>query len=350
MPTADTVGEAGRPTGPGMDPLRPVAWGGIVAGMSDVIETEGLTRTFGARAAVDHLDLTVERGEVFGLLGPNGAGKTTTIRMLTTLLVQTSGSARVCGFDISSRPREVRRRIGYVQQTIPWQVNSLLSPREVLEVEASLHHVSRGERRTFVDEALELVGLAEHADRLIKELSGGMHKRLDLASGLLHRPELLILDEPTLGLDVQSRHRIWEYVDRLTHQGVTVLLATNYLDEADRLCDRLMIVDHGRTVVTGSPGDLKRQIGADVIQVATAAPDSFRSAIAEAPWVKRVVDSATTEIHVYVEDAALALPEVMRISIDNGIVLDRLTYAQPTLDDVFLLHTGRELRDLEMTG
>jgi ABC-2 type transport system ATP-binding protein len=336
--------------GPGEDPLRQVAWDGIVAGMGDVIETEGLTRTFGARAAVDHLDLRVERGEVFGLLGPNGAGKTTTIRMLTTLLVPTSGTARVCGFDISSRPREVRRRIGYVQQTIPWQVNSLLSPREVLEVEASLHHVSRNQRRAFVDEALELVGLAEHADRLIKELSGGMHKRLDLASGLLHRPELLILDEPTLGLDVQSRHRIWEYVDRLTHQGVTVLLATNYLDEADRLCDRLMIVDHGRTVVIGSPGDLKRQIGADVIQVATAAPDSFRSAIAEAPWVKRVVDSATTEIHVYVEDAALALPEVMRISIDNGIVLDRLTYAQPTLDDVFLLHTGRELRDLEMAG
>jgi ABC-2 type transport system ATP-binding protein len=318
--------------------------------MSVVIETEALTRTFGGRAAVDHVDLRVERGEVFGLLGPNGAGKTTTIRMLTTLLAPSSGTARVCGFDISSRPRQVRRRLGYVQQTIPWQVNSLLSPRELLEVEASLHHVGRGDRKAFVEEALELVGLAEYADRLIKELSGGMHKRLDLASGLLHRPELLILDEPTLGLDVQSRHGIWEYVGRLAHQGVTVLVATNYLDEADRLCDRLMIVDHGRTIVTGSPEELKRQIGGDVIQVATASADLFRSAIADAPWVKRIVDGGSREIHVYVEDATLALPEVMRTSFDNGIVLERLTYAQPSLDDVFLLHTGRELRDLEMAG
>jgi ABC-2 type transport system ATP-binding protein len=229
-------------------------------------------------------------------------------------------------------------------------VNSLLTSREILEVEASLHHVSRSERAALVQEALELVGLEQHADRLIKGFSGGMHKRLDLASGLLHRPQLLILDEPTLGLDVQSRHRIWEYIGRLKNQGVTVLLATNYLDEADRLCDRLTITDHGRAVVTGRPAELKRAIGADLVQVATPSPEQLRSTIAGAPWVKRMTDTDSKEVHIYVEDASVALPAVMRLSMDNGIALERVTYAQPSLDDVFLLHTGRELRELEASG
>jgi ABC-2 type transport system ATP-binding protein len=318
--------------------------------MAAIIETEGLTRTFGTHAAVEDLDLRVEAGDVFGLLGPNGAGKTTTIRMLTTLLVPTSGSARVCGFDVSRHPRQVRRRIGYVMQAVPWQVNSLLTAREILEVEASLHHVARRDRNGLIDEALELVGLVQHADRITKEFSGGMHKRLDLASGLLHRPELLILDEPTLGLDVQSRHRIWEYIDRLSREGVTVLLATNYLDEADRLCNRLTIVDHGRTVVAGSPAELKREVGADVVQVATPSPETLKAAIAGESWVRRVADTDGTELHVYVEDATVALPAVIQISLEHGIVLERVTYAQPSLDDVFLLHTGRELRELEVTG
>jgi ABC-2 type transport system ATP-binding protein len=318
--------------------------------MAAIIETEGLTRTFGTHAAVEDLDLRVEAGDVFGLLGPNGAGKTTTIRMLTTLLVPTSGSARVCGFDVSRHPRQVRRRIGYVMQAVPWQVNSLLTAREILEVEASLHHVARRDRNGLIDEALELVGLVQHADRITKEFSGGMHKRLDLASGLLHRPELLILDEPTLGLDVQSRHRIWEYIDRLSREGVTVLLATNYLDEADRLCNRLTIVDHGRTVVAGSPAELKREVGADVVQVATPSPETLKAAIAGESWVRRVADTDGTELHVYVEDATVALPAVIQISLEHGIALERVTYAQPSLDDVFLLHTGRELRELEVTG
>jgi ABC-2 type transport system ATP-binding protein len=318
--------------------------------MAAIIETKGLTRTFGTSAAVDHLDLSVQAGDVFGLLGPNGAGKTTTIRMLTTLLAPSSGTARVCGFDVSRQPRQVRRRIGYVMQSVPWQVNSLLTAREILEVEASLHHVSRTERPRLVQDALELVGLSPHADRIVKGFSGGMHKRLDLASGLLHRPELLILDEPTLGLDVQSRHRIWEYIDRLRNQGVTVLLATNYLDEADRLCNQLTIIDHGRAVVSGSPSELKREIGADVVQVATPSPQLLKSAIAGQPWVKRMTDTDSKEVHVYVDDASAALPTIMRLSLDNDIALERVTYAQPSLDDVFLLHTGRELRELEVTG
>jgi ABC-2 type transport system ATP-binding protein len=318
--------------------------------MTPVIETTALTRAFGSYVAVDGLDLEVEAGDIFGLLGPNGAGKTTTIRMLTTLLAPTSGAARVCGFDISSQPRQVRRRIGYVMQSVPWQVNSLLTAREVLEIESSLHHVRAPVRPAMVAQALELVGLEQHADRLVKEFSGGMHKRLDIASGLLHRPQLLVLDEPTLGLDVQSRHRIWDYVKLLRDEGVTILLATNYLDEADRLCNRLSIIDHGRAIVAGSPSDLKREVGADVVQAATPAPHLLKRIVEREPWVRRIVDSGANEVHIYVQDASVALPAIMRVSIDNDIPLERVTYAQPTLDDVFLLHTGRELRELEVAS
>jgi ABC-2 type transport system ATP-binding protein len=318
--------------------------------MANIIEMDDLTRSFGNDIAVAGLNLTVEAGEIFGLLGPNGAGKTTTIRMLTTLLAPTSGTARVCGFDIRSGARDVRRRIGYVMQSVPWQVNSLLTAREVLEIESSLQHVAHTKRRALVDEALELVGLVGYAGRQVKEFSGGMRKRLDIASGLLHRPQLLILDEPTLGLDVQSRHRIWEYIELLTHQGVTILLATNYLDEADRLCNRLTILDRGSSVVTGSPTELKREIGADVIQVATAEPALMGSAVSGEPWVSRIAETDSNEIHIYVEDASVALPAVIELSIANDIVLERVTYSQPTLDDVFLLHTGKELRELEVTA
>jgi ABC-2 type transport system ATP-binding protein len=318
--------------------------------MTNIIETEALTRAFREHVAVDGLDLAVEGGEIFGLLGPNGAGKTTTIRMLTTLLAPTSGVARVCGFDVSAEPQQVRRRIGYVMQSVPWQVNSLLSAREVLEIESSLHHVGRSAQVAMVEEALELVGLQQHADRLIKEFSGGMHKRLDIASGLLHRPRLLVLDEPTLGLDVQSRHRIWDYIKQLQVEGVSILLATNYLDEADRLCNRLAIIDHGRTIVTGSPGDLKREVGADVVQVATPSPDVVKAAVEHERWVSRIAQTSADEVHIYVEDASAALPAIMRLSIEREITLQRVTYTQPTLDDVFLLHTGRELRELEAAG
>jgi ABC-2 type transport system ATP-binding protein len=313
-----------------------------------VIETERLSRRFGNRLAVDQLDLRVERGEVFGLLGPNGAGKTTTIRMLTTLLAPSAGTARISGFDVMSSPGDVRRRIGYVMQTVAWR--GLLTGRECIEIEAALYHVPWRECRRRAEEVLDLVGLLPHANKLWTEYSGGMKKRLDIACGLLHRPEVLVLDEPSLGLDVQSRHRVWEYIRDLQAQGVTVLIATNYLDEADRLCNRLTIIDNGRAVVSGSPAELKRAVAADVVQVATATPAMLRAAIAGRPWVKNIVEPQAGEVHVYVEDAAAALPALMQLSLDQGVELQRITYSQPTLDDVFLLHTGRELREQEVNA
>jgi daunorubicin resistance ABC transporter ATP-binding subunit len=316
--------------------------------MTWTIDAQHLTRTFGATRAVDELDLRVERGEVFGLIGPNGAGKTTTIRMLTTLLAPTGGTARVCGFDISTQAREVRRRIGYVMQKIAWR--GFLTGRESVEVEAALYHVPRAAIRQRAEQVLEMVGMMPHADRMWTEYSGGMQKRLDLACGLLHKPELLVLDEPSLGLDVQSRHRVWEYIRGLQAEGVTILLATNYLDEADRLCDRITIIDEGRAVVSGSPAELKRAVGADVVQVSTSAPQRFREAIAGQRWVKEIVDGESGDVHIYVEDASVAMPALMRLSVEQGIDLARVTYSQPTLDDVFLLHTGRELREQEVSA
>jgi ABC-2 type transport system ATP-binding protein len=313
--------------------------------MSDsfVIETHGLTKLFGSHPAVDGLNLRVERGEVFGMLGPNGAGKTTTMRMLTTLLAPSSGSARVCGFDVLKEPGEVRRRIGYVMQMVAWR--GLLTGRECVEIEAALYHVPPRECRARAEYVLDLVGLLPQADVNWMAYSGGQKKRLDLACGLLHRPELLILDEPTLGLDVQSRHRMWEYIRELVDEGMSVLLATNYLDEADRLCNRLTIIDHGREIVSGSPDELKRAVGADVVQVVTESTDEVRDAIEGQPWVQRISELAEGELHIYVDDAAVALPEVMRLSLERGLQLGRVTYSQPTLDDVFLMHTGRELRE-----
>ena len=311
------------------------------------IETEGLTRLFGDHRAVDHLDLRIEAGDGFALLGPNGAGKTTTIRMLTTLLAPSEGVARVCGFDTRLEPREVRRRIGYVMQQTELS-NSLMTGREKMELEAALYHVPWRRCRDRAEELLDLVGLLPHADRQIREYSGGMKKRLDLACGLVHRPGVLILDEPSLGLDVQSRHHMWDYISRLRAEGVTILLATNYLDEADRLCNRLTIIDHGRAVVTGSPAELKRAVGADVVQIEAGNMETLAEAIAGAQWVQRSIVTESDGLHVYVDDAAEALPELMRLSLDRGVELRKITYSRPTLDDIFLLHTGKELRELEV--
>jgi daunorubicin resistance ABC transporter ATP-binding subunit len=312
------------------------------------IETVGLRKAFGSHVAIENLNLQVQPGDVFGLLGPNGAGKTTTIRMLTTLLAPSAGSGRVCGFDISTDAGEVRKRIGYVMQRVAYR--GLLTGRECVEIEASLYHVPRREVRSRAAAVLDAVGLLEHADRRWTTYSGGMQKRLDLACGLLHFPQVLVLDEPSLGLDVQSRHNVWEFVRARRAAGATILLATNYLDEADRLCNRVAIIDHGHVVVEGTPVELKRAIGADVVHVSCNEPERFRRIVEGERWVRKVAGGDGGELHVYVEDAAVALPAIVQFGSKHGIELDRVTYSQPSLDDVFLLHTGRELREVEVAS
>jgi ABC-2 type transport system ATP-binding protein len=311
--------------------------------MTTAVEVRDLVREFGPLRAVDGLSLSVEEGEIIGMLGPNGAGKTTTIRILTTLLRPTSGTAEVCGFDVVRQPDDVRRSIGYVMQEVA--LDYLLTGREHLELQASMYHLPWKEVKRRVQEALALVELEDAADTRATLYSGGMKKRLDIAAGLMHRPRVLILDEPSLGLDVQSRHKVWGYIEGLRREGVTVLLATNYLDEADRLCDRIVIIDKGKVVVEGTPEALKASIGADVISVdLESGAAELARALASRPEVKETAESAG-RLHVYVHDAASFLPALIRIADELHLKPGAVTYKRPSLDDVFLLHTGHELEE-----
>ncbi|HET9614238.1 MAG TPA: ATP-binding cassette domain-containing protein [Candidatus Limnocylindrales bacterium] len=234
--------------------------GAAVAAGPPPIETHGLTRTFGPLRAVDALDLTVAPSEIFGLLGPNGAGKTTTIKMLITLLAPTSGSAIVAGADITRDSAEVRRRIGYVPQLV--SADGSLTARENLRLSAKLYHLPSGGREAAIDGSLRFMGLADVGDRLVRTYSGGMVRRLELAQAMLHRPAVLFLDEPTVGLDPTARGNVWERVRRLRDEsGTTILLTTHYMEEADELCDRIGVMDHGRLARVGTPQELKDEVG-----------------------------------------------------------------------------------------
>lgn len=228
--------------------------------MSPAIETNALTRRFGNFTAVDHIDLCVRPGEIFGLLGPNGAGKSTTIKMFTTLLPPTSGSARIAGFDVAQSPMEIRKRIGYVPQML--SADGSLTAFENLQLSARLHGMPAAERATRIREALDFTGLSEHAGKLVKTFSGGMIRRLELAQATLHRPAVLFLDEPTIGLDPVARKSVWERLQALRHEyGMTILLTTHDMDEADFLCDELAIMHQGRIGAVGSPDELKDKVG-----------------------------------------------------------------------------------------
>jgi ABC-2 type transport system ATP-binding protein len=309
------------------------------------VEVHDLVKEFGSLRAVDGLSLSVGEGEIIGMLGPNGAGKTTTIRILTTLMRPTAGTAEVCGFDVVRQPDEVRRSIGYVMQELA--LDYLMTGREHLELQASLYHLPWKEVKRRVGEAIALVGLEDAADTRAFLYSGGMKKRLDIAAGLMHRPRVLILDEPSLGLDVKSRHSVWGYIEGLRREGVTVLLATNYLDEAERLCDRIVIIDHGRLVVEGRPEELKASVGADVISLELeGGAEALAEALRESPAVRNTVQTHG-HLQVYVPDAASFLPSLMSLAGDLGLRPASVTYKRPSLDDVFLLHTGHELEGEE---
>ncbi|HKG44745.1 MAG TPA: ATP-binding cassette domain-containing protein [Gaiellaceae bacterium] len=306
------------------------------------IQAEQLVREFkkGPRA-VDGIDLAVSPGEIYGFLGPNGAGKSTTVHMLTTLLPPTSGSARVAGFDVVREGPQVRRHIGAALQEAA--LDPLLTGREHLRLQATLQAIPRDDRVRRSDELLARVGLREAADRKVRGYSGGMKRRLDLALALVHRPEILFLDEPTTGLDVQSRTALWAEVGRLASEdGVTVFLTTQYLEEADVLADRVGIIDHGRIVAEGTPNALKAEVGRPTIEAIPAEPgDLDRTAAILDRFGERV--GSTKGVAVRLREGHGGLLEVVRALDADGVRADNIQLHQPSLDDVFLAKTGRSL-------
>ncbi|MEX2211877.1 MAG: ATP-binding cassette domain-containing protein [Gaiellaceae bacterium] len=309
------------------------------------IEAEGLVKQFrkGPRA-VDGIDLTVAPGEIYGFLGPNGAGKSTTVHMLTTLLPPTAGTARVGGYDIVKEGPKVRAAIGAALQEAA--LDPLLTGRDHLKLQMALHGVSRGDRPARANELLARVGLMGAADRKVGGYSGGMKRRLDLALALVHRPRLLFLDEPTTGLDPQSRAALWEEVSRLAQDGVTVFLTTQYLEEADVLADRVGIIDHGRIVAEGTPAELKDEIGRPTVEVIPADLDD-RAAVAEVlAHFGEPAEASPKGVAVRIEGEAELAPVVRALDAE-GIHVEELQLHAPTLDDVFLAKTGRSLEGAE---
>jgi len=307
------------------------------------IEVEGLVREFkkGPRA-VDGIDLRVEPGEIYGFLGPNGAGKSTTVLMLTTLLPPTAGTARVGGYDVVKDGPKVRSVIGAALQEAA--LDPMLTGRDHLRLQSTLQGIPRVERKPRANELLERVGLSEAADRKVGGYSGGMKRRLDLALALVHRPRILFLDEPTTGLDIQSRTALWDEVARLAREdGVTVFLTTQYLEEADVLANRVGIIDHGHIVAEGTPAALKAEIGLPSVHATPVnGADRERLAAALAPYGE-ALGSASREVVVRLREGLAGLPAVVRAVDDAGLTLASMEIQAPSLDDVFLAKTGRSL-------
>jgi ABC-2 type transport system ATP-binding protein len=316
-----------------------------------IIEVRDLVKVYGSETrAVDGITFEVAPGELFGFLGPNGAGKTTTIRILATLLHQTDGIARVAGFDVAAQPHEVRKRLGLAMQTPA--LDAFSTGRETLELAGRMHRMPAAEIRRRADELLELVGLTSVARKLTGQYSGGMKRRLDLASALVHRPQVLILDEPTEGLDPQSRTALWEELERISKAGTTMLLTTHYMEEADRLCTRLAIIDNGKIVVEGEPGELKRGIGADTVVLQLEATNGdLEHQRAE---VRRLLEDIVAPdgfaehpsgVSLAVPNASAAIPNLLRRLDGDNVQITGLQMSQPSLDNVFLKYTGRHIRE-----
>lgn len=297
--------------------------------------------------AVDGVDLDVADGEIFGFLGPNGAGKSTTVRMLTTLLVPTGGTATVAGYDVARDPDAVRRRIGVALQDAA--IDPLMTGNELLELQAVLYGIPAARVRRRADELLERVGLTDAADRRVGTYSGGMRRRLDLALSLIHEPTVLFLDEPTTGLDPMSRITLWEEVRRLNRDGTTVFLTTQYLEEADQLADRVAIIDHGRIVQQGTPAALKAAVGAPTLLVTV--PADQRDVAAEAlVGFGELRPTAEGTLGVGLARGAAAVTDVVRALDERGIRLQHLELNEPSLDDVFAQATGHRLEGAAETG
>ena len=314
----------------------------------DAIFTENLTRTFDALTAVDHVSLSIAEGELFGLLGPNGAGKTTIIKMLSTLLSPTSGTAAVWGHDILHERDAVRRSIGMVFQDPA--VDDQLTGRENLDFHARMYGMKKDVRNSRMQEVLSLVGLEDKADILLKQYSGGMKRRLEIARGLMHYPQVLFLDEPTLGLDPQTRHHIWQYIRNLNdkHQ-VTIILTTHYMEEADALCSRVAIIDYGKIRAVDTPAALKNSIGSDLLHITASDLDRLSSALETQPWVQGV-SRYDSYLYAGVRYGEEKIPLTVNLAQSLGIQVTSVSIRKPTLEDVFLHYTGKTIREEDVSN
>ncbi len=314
-----------------------------------VVSVKSLQKIYNGKIlAVDKISFDVHEGEIFGFLGPNGAGKTTTISMLTTLVLPTGGEAKVLGLDVTKHPAKVREVIGLVPQDLT--VDDDLKGRENMELQAKLYHVSPKDAKERIDELLKLVGLADAQNRFVKTYSGGMRKRLELAEGLIHRPKILFLDEPTLGLDVQTRASIWQHIRRLKSEtNMTIFVTTHYLEEADSLCDRIAIIDHGKIVALDTPENLKKSVGGDVISLEFSACDeSTLELIRSIPDVALIHGKCEgNKIRIRVPDSGVSLPRIMSALFEKKLDIVSVAVKKPSLDQAFLEYTGKELRDEE---
>ena len=312
------------------------------------VSVRDLVKEFGSLRAVDGISFDVRRGEIFGFLGPNGAGKTTTINILVTLMRPTSGEAYVAGYNVVEEPVKVRERIGIVFQDP--SVDRNLTGWENLYIHGLIYGLRGEGLKRKIEESLEFAELTKFKDVEVKNYSGGMIRRLEIARGLMHEPEILFLDEPTIGLDPQTRAKIWEYVERLREEaGVTIFLTTHYIEEAERLCDRVAIIDHGKIVAIGSPDELKQGIGGDVIYVRVGDRSSVTKLIEGLQDNGMILRYKELDgvLALSVKNASRVIPDVFALANKMGIRIEEVKYTQPSLSDVFLHYTGREMRDEE---
>lgn len=313
--------------------------------MSTIIVKE-LTKKFGKFTAVDSVSFSVEIGELFGLLGPNGAGKTTILNMLTTLLLPTAGDAEIAGYDLRRDPDGIRNNIGIIFQDPSLDIG--LTGRENLEFHAMMYNIGSDERKKRIREVLDVVGLADKAEILVENYSGGMKRRLEIARGLVHYPKVLFLDEPTLGLDAQTRRSIWDHIRNLNRNyGTSVILTTHYMEEADYLCDRIAIIDHGKIIALNTPSGLKKCLRGDCVSLTIEGRiDLIAAALGEKEWVKEIIQNEKM-LDVIISDYEKNIPDIFQTASNLGIGISSINFSKPSLEDVFIRLTGSTIREQE---
>jgi ABC-2 type transport system ATP-binding protein len=315
--------------------------------MAAIIEAEDLTKEFDGLIAVDHINFAVQEGEIFGFLGPNGAGKSTTIKMLATILNPTAGWTRVCGYDVLRQRGDVRRCLGIVFQDP--SVDRFLTGKENLNFHGMVYHMDKNTREDRISEVLSLLDLEGKENTPIKDCSGGIQRRFEVARGFMARPRVLFLDEPTIGLDIQARRALWDYIRNLNKgEGITVILTTHYIEEADYLCDRVGIIDHGKIAAIDSPQRLKESVGIDLIliEIANGDGDSFSALLKGLGWVKNIEQHGSL-LELSVEGGDERIPGLLALASREGIIITSVDSHKPSLEDAFLHYTGETIRESE---